>query len=300
MLVAALVAALPTCAFAATTENTSLQNINGVYGAGVASTETDATGTRTTVVGPAGGANRASGTLTTGQWYQANVGGGGTVGITTDFARSGNGSAFFSTTSGDSKADLQYYMSAPVALSSLSSISYDFYRSSASTVSSGLAPVMRMDIAKNGSFAGSLVFENIYQQQQAAPVDAWTTLTGDLNSGIFWATNAALGPTFASANGGQKTLSQWIADNGGADLTVYGISIGVGSGFNNGSTNAGTFRGGIDNVNLSFAGGQTISTNFEVATAVPEPATWGMMLVGFGMIAATARYRRKSIAASVA
>ena len=37
---------------------------------------------------------------------------------------------------------------------------------------------------------------------------------------------------------------------------------------------------------------------FEVAnftvTAVPEPATWGMMLVGFGMVAGTARYRRRN------
>ncbi|MBD8546065.1 PEP-CTERM sorting domain-containing protein [Sphingomonas sp. CFBP 8760] len=28
--------------------------------------------------------------------------------------------------------------------------------------------------------------------------------------------------------------------------------------------------------------------------AVPEPATWAMMLIGFGMIGATARYRRRA------
>ncbi|RYF06470.1 MAG: PEP-CTERM sorting domain-containing protein [Oxalobacteraceae bacterium] len=37
---------------------------------------------------------------------------------------------------------------------------------------------------------------------------------------------------------------------------------------------------------------------FEVAnftvTAVPEPGTWGMMLVGFGMVAGASRYRRRS------
>jgi len=31
-----------------------------------------------------------------------------------------------------------------------------------------------------------------------------------------------------------------------------------------------------------------------VTSAVPEPATWAMMLVGFGMIGATARYRRRA------
>lgn len=34
------------------------------------------------------------------------------------------------------------------------------------------------------------------------------------------------------------------------------------------------------------------TANFSV-TAVPEPATWAMMLVGFGMVGATARYRRR-------
>lgn len=38
------------------------------------------------------------------------------------------------------------------------------------------------------------------------------------------------------------------------------------------------------------------AANFSV-TAVPEPATWGMMLVGFGMIGATARYRRRKTTA---
>jgi hypothetical protein len=39
---------------------------------------------------------------------------------------------------------------------------------------------------------------------------------------------------------------------------------------------------------------------FEVAnftvTAVPEPATWAMMLIGFGMVAGASRYRRRSTA----
>jgi hypothetical protein len=34
----------------------------------------------------------------------------------------------------------------------------------------------------------------------------------------------------------------------------------------------------------------------EEASAIPEPATWAMMLIGFGMVAGTARYRRKALA----
>lgn len=30
-----------------------------------------------------------------------------------------------------------------------------------------------------------------------------------------------------------------------------------------------------------------------IASAVPEPSTWAMLLVGFGLIGATARYRRR-------
>jgi hypothetical protein len=36
------------------------------------------------------------------------------------------------------------------------------------------------------------------------------------------------------------------------------------------------------------------------ATAVPEPATWGMMILGFGMVGASARYRRRGGKVAVA
>ncbi len=127
-------------------------------------------------------------------------------------------------------------------------------------------------------------------------VDTWTTLTASLGSGIFWATNSALGPTFAAADGGQKTLAAWLAGNEGSNLTVTGLSIGAGSGWNNG-----VFAGAIDNVNFSFAGGRENNFNFEVAAAaVPEPGTWAMMLVGFGMIGGTARYRRRKTSLAIA
>lgn len=40
--------------------------------------------------------------------------------------------------------------------------------------------------------------------------------------------------------------------------------------------------------------------NISIAAAVPEPATWAMMLLGFGMIAGVARYRRRSAKVSFA
>ncbi|MFS0770851.1 PEPxxWA-CTERM sorting domain-containing protein [Sphingomonas sp. 1P08PE] len=38
----------------------------------------------------------------------------------------------------------------------------------------------------------------------------------------------------------------------------------------------------------------TANTAITATTAVPEPATWAMMLLGFGMVGAAARYRRRS------
>ena len=286
-------------AAAQTVYNTSLQNVNGTFGTSTAATTTDATGTRTTVTGPGpnAGANRASGTPVVGQWYQSSVGAGSTVGITTDYARSGNGSAYFNSTQGDTgKGDLVYNFSAAgspttYALNSLTSLSFDFFRSSTSTTDPNLAPVLRLGMLKDGVYAGTLVFENVYQQQQTSPVDAWTTLTANLSSGIFWATNASLGPTFASANGGQKTLAQWIADNGNANLSVYGLEIGIGSGW------SGSFYGAVDNVQANFGTAGSVKANFEVqAGAVPEPATWAMMIMGFGLMGYSMRRRRATIA----
>lgn len=296
---AAVAAFVTTGAAAQTVYNTSLQNVNGTFGTSTAVTSTTATGTRTTVTGPGpnASANRAQGTAALNQWYQANVGAGSTIGITTDYARSGNGSAYFNSIQGDTgKGDLIYNFGtggamAPVALSSLTSVSFDFYRSSLSTTGANLAPVLRLDMLKNGVFAGSLVFENVYQQQTTAPVDAWTTLTANLTNGIFWATNGSLGPTFADANGGQKTLAQWIADNGNANLSVYGLEIGIGSGWNN------QFFGAVDNVNVAFGTARSVNSNFEVEanTAVPEPATWAMMFMGFGLMGYSLRRRRAAV-----
>lgn len=264
-------------AHAGTVYNTTLAPIPG--------TTTDANGTRTT---NAGAQESAPPVLNT--WEQANVGGGATVGITTNYAQSGNGSAYLATTSSSSQADLVDYITAytsPVALSTLTNASFDFYRSSSSTVDANLAPVMRLDMKIDGNYAGSLVFENVYQNQTASPTDTWTTLSADLTHGIFWATNSALGPTQAAANGGQKTLQQWIDANAGHTLGVYGIEVGVGSGW------TGSFSGAVDNVTADFSNGPQVSANFEVATAAvsaaPEPGAWVLMLGGVGMLGAMMR-----------
>lgn len=275
---AALLFAAP--AAAQTVLDTEVRTVAG----GTSTTTTDATGTRSTVTGA-----RQSGAPGPG-FYQANLGGGATVGVTTDYARNGNGSAFFDTTGGAAKADIQYLSAAPVALSSITSLSYDYFRASSSTTNAGFAPVVRLDILKNGAFAGALVLENLYQTRADATVDSWTNVSATQNSGIFWATNARLGPTFAAANGGQKTLAEWISDNSDGVLTTYGFTAGVGSGWN------GRFTGAVDDVRFGVDGQEAAAFNFEVASAaaVPEPASWAMMIVGMGAIGGSLRRRAKT------
>jgi hypothetical protein len=287
---AAVAAATP--AFADTVYNTSLQDLNGTAGSGTYTTTTTASGTKTTNVGTGANAdaNRAHGAATTGAWYQDSVGLGSTVGITTDYARSGNGSAYFGQAQAQTgKADLQYYFSgAPIALSDLTSFSFDYLRDSSSTTTAYFAPVFRLNIAKDGNFAGTLIYETAYNLGLGAAVtDTWLTAGGDLSNGNFWTNNSLLGPTDATT-GGTKTLQEWIDDNAGSNLSVYGMQVGFGSGWD------GTFTGAVDNVSLGF--GQTsFASNFEVAqtAAVPEPATWAMMLFGFAAIGGAMRHGRR-------
>lgn len=64
---------------------------------------------------------------------------------------------------------------------------------------------------------------------------------------------------------------------------------------------------GFQNFSLSALGVHTVqisSINYFqvddllVASGVPEPATWGMMLIGFGMLGASLRYRRRAMRAA--
>lgn len=43
--------------------------------------------------------------------------------------------------------------------------------------------------------------------------------------------------------------------------------------------------------------GDSTGVNFSIASAVPEPATWGLMLVGFGLVGVAARRRSGALAA---
>lgn len=280
-------------AAAVTVFDTSLAAVNGVYGAGTATTGAavgGAQGTVTRVVGPGGPANRANAAVVADQWVQRNVGGSVKVGITDHYARNGNGSAYFAGTGSDGayKADLELYFGTAVNLSSVTGLSYDWMRDTPSGAQAHLHPALRLIVTGTVGGApvgGYLVFEEAYNRPVPAttPVTEGSWVSEDVIGANFWSTGSLPG-AFSAYN---NDLTDWLALV--SDLKVVGLSFGIGSGFNSGD-----FVGAVDNVSFS-AGGVTTTWNFEVAGAtatVPEPATLALVMLGLGAATLRRRVRR--------
>jgi len=61
------------------------------------------------------------------------------------------------------------------------------------------------------------------------------------------------------------------------------------------------YGGAITNTKVEVLNGDILGYGVVgVTPIIPEPATWAMMLVGFAMVGATARYRRRKVAATFA
>ncbi|MDP3856114.1 PEPxxWA-CTERM sorting domain-containing protein [Phenylobacterium sp.] len=250
-------------------------------------TTTDSAGTRSTNAGATLGSEAPAAD----EWQQRNVRQNGVVGITTDYAdaNGGNGSIYFSTDgSNPSKADMEYYFSTPQLLSDFTGGGYDWLRDSASTIGSAPAPAYRLIMNNAAGGFGYFVYEPYNQPPGTVATDAWQTTLIDTSTSLFWATGlnftipapGGVGPSCQSC---LHTLAEWSAANTGAK--VIGFSTGVGSGWN-----GGTFVGAVDNVSFAF-GRDTASFDFEVS-AVPEPATWALMISGFGLAGVALRRRR--------
>lgn len=239
-------------------------------------------------------------------WVYNNTRGGGSVGIRTNYPRSGNGSVYFNSTSGSGKADIEYFAS-PVnsggnfapnpydpssilgPLAALSHLSYEWYRDGSSTAPNHLHPVLRLGILRvnsdNSINLGYLVFERVYNGfSGAAPTNSWQSDDIVSNEYKLWAT-ATLGFGNPNVNINQvlKTIPDWVSAANAVDATLFVISVnaGIGSGWN------GTFEGAVDNITFGFNGAYT-TYNFEV---VPEPAS--MAALGSGLIGLLGLRRRK-------
>ncbi|HEY6868661.1 MAG TPA: PEPxxWA-CTERM sorting domain-containing protein [Novosphingobium sp.] len=75
------------------------------------------------------------------------------------------------------------------------------------------------------------------------------------------------------------------------------------AGLNNGLSGLVIFdqQGGLGIKSIQFQTGSGDNSSFsidQIAVAAPEPATWGMMLLGFGIVGSQLRRRRKSVLAT--
>jgi hypothetical protein len=216
-------------------------------------------------------------------WCARNVRNNGQAGITTDYARNGNGSIYFrapQSGANSSKADMEIFFGSGFSLSQLESMSYDWYRNAASTNNPLQVPSLRLILGNSSSplsFNSYLIYEPYYDGGAGwtAPTNAWQTSTIG-STGLFWRS----GQAFES-----KSLADWQTQL--SSLFVIGLSTGVGSGWN------GDFIGAVDNISYTTAGTAAVSFNFETAV-VPEPSTYALLGSGLLALGGIAARRRRS------
>ncbi|MDP1027307.1 PEPxxWA-CTERM sorting domain-containing protein [Sphingomonas sp. KR1UV-12] len=136
----------------------------------------------------------------------------------------------------------------------------------------------------NSYAVGSSYFDYFFSDADNDSTVKWGALNGAWNQALSLngISEASLGKMFAG------TLN--VSSNGNAAQT-YTIK-GAGNLWMIGASQA--------NPDWNTDGFKLAALTVNSVAAVPEPATWAMMLVGFGMVAATARYRRRDTKAAIA
>jgi hypothetical protein len=249
-----------------------------VYGPGDAFTNPGATRQQRAIAG--GPASAAGLNSSPDAWYYNNVGGSGLVGITSTYARSGNGSVEFGGASGSSKADIQINFGSFIRLGDVVSGGYDWYRAGTSTNPTAQVAAYKLlwanfDSSNQVTALGSLIFEPAYNGQPTPATNSWQTSSYTQSSGNFWLQQSGVGLDDSNANSFTRTLADYIGGSANAgfatlsgNTVIYGIQVGIGSGWN------GTFSGAADNIALNSQ-----SFNFEVIPT-PMASLGGALLLG--------------------
>lgn len=201
----------------------------------------------------------------------------GTAAVTSTVAYSGNGSLEMTGDRTRTQLGIQY---APLttnlgSLSNVSGLTFDWRIAGDSTnpYNADYTPALRLLFNNGAGVRKELIWEGAYNGTYGNTAR---------NTWYHSSTNDLFYITGGNVNAGQ-TIAQWASQLGGA--TVAGFSVGVGSGATTG------YHAFADNVAFT-TGGVTTTYNFETAGspgAVPEPATWLMMIAGFGLVGGSMR-----------
>ena len=219
-------------------------------------------------------------------WGQVELTGSPTVAVTSTFPQSGNGSLELHSSGTTSKGGLAYYP--PGAgfglLKNLSAVSYDWLRSATSAGQPDAAPLLRLFLSTGNYNGANHVATLVY-------LPASNGATGLGNSDTAWYSTdvmagAQIWQSRGAGPGGQQTKSfaDFVADPAYADLTVFAVEAGFGSGY------SAEFVGAIDNVTVTGSAA-SVAANFEASApqaagpvSVPTLSLTG--LLGLGAIVA--------------
>ncbi|HET7276059.1 MAG TPA: PEP-CTERM sorting domain-containing protein [Longimicrobiaceae bacterium] len=223
----------------------------------------------------------------------------GSAAITTSEPRNGNGSLELNTTDAAGRTRLGNigpwdYMAPGVGLGEVTSLSFDWFRAAISTADAWHAPVFRLNIW-DGSQRSDLVWEAVYNGYPTAgpgvPEGEWRT-ENLMKSAFYRYESGGAGVTMIGGSQLNQSIADWASSAlYSSDARITGISIGAGSGWQNGA-----FTGYVDNVVFGANGSET-TYNFEVGTAptvTPEPISMALLGTGLAGIGAARRKRKKN------
>ncbi|KAK9918946.1 hypothetical protein WJX75_008249 [Coccomyxa subellipsoidea] len=215
-------------------------------------------------------------------WVSFDTRNAGTVSITSDNPRRGDGSLRLFTTGPADKAQVEgvYNVVGGAPLGTLGdlvagSLSFEYNVPSASPV-----PAFRLVIVNSANAVVALVWERAYQTNPVPPLNVW--VTEDMTNQNFWIRSNTHNYDNAVVPSNYQPLSVWATGFQGKDpsfgpspvstppLTgadkIYAVQIGIGSGLAGSTTY-------VDTPMLKFGnGGASYTANFEVGPP-PQPCT---------------------------